>query len=125
MLFSCFQGACIDHDHHYNMCLSVFLSVCLSSTYMPILPCFLGARIDHGHHYNVARKALEETVAMEDALDAALREVSLDDTLVIVTADHSHPITIGSYATRGNPILGACVILGVLMRHRRELAYTV
>ena len=68
-----------------------------------------GARIDHGHHYNMARKALEETVALEEAVKSALRLVNLDDTLLIVTADHSHPLTIASYATRGNPILGECL----------------
>ncbi|KAK2181946.1 hypothetical protein NP493_374g01032 [Ridgeia piscesae] len=65
-----------------------------------------GARIDHAHHGNTARRALEETLAMDAAVERALELVDTDDTLVIVTADHSHPLSIGSYATRGNPILG-------------------
>ena len=66
----------------------------------------LGARIDHAHHGNTARRALEEVVAMEEAVRRALTMVNTDETLLIVTADHSHPLNIGSYATRGNPILG-------------------
>ena len=65
-----------------------------------------GARIDHGHHENTARRALEEVLAMDAAVARALEHVNLEETLVVVTADHSHPLTIGSYATRGNPILG-------------------
>ena len=30
----------------------------------------------------------------------------LDDTLILVTADHSHVFTLGGYQTRGNPIFG-------------------
>ena len=65
-----------------------------------------GGRIDHAHHANAARVALEETLAFEQAVTRTLELVDLEDTLVIVTADHSHPLSIGSYSTRGNPILG-------------------
>lgn len=43
---------------------------------------------------------------MEAAVKRALELVDTEETLVMVTADHSHPLSIGSYATRGNPILG-------------------
>ena len=66
----------------------------------------VGSRIDHGHHYNTAAKALEETIALDRAVEKARDLVNLDETLIIVTADHSHPLSISSYASRGNPILG-------------------
>lgn len=63
-------------------------------------------RIDHAHHGNNAHRALMDTMALADAVAVALDAVSLDDTLVIVTADHSHVFTHGGYSTLGNPILG-------------------
>lgn len=63
-------------------------------------------RIDHGHHQGQAEYALKETQAFSDAIAAAMEMVDLNETLVLVTADHSHTMTIGGYPMRGNPILG-------------------
>jgi len=65
-----------------------------------------GARIDHAHHGTNAFRALSDTRAFSAAVAAALEKVNLDDTLVLVTADHSHAFTIAGYPERGNPILG-------------------
>jgi alkaline phosphatase len=65
-----------------------------------------GGRIDHAHHFGNAYRALTDTLALSDAVRAALAMVDLDDTLVVVTADHSHVLTFAGYAARGNPILG-------------------
>ena len=66
----------------------------------------LGGRIDHAHHETKAAKALEETLAFEDAVIKALELTDDKETLIIVTADHSHVFTIGGYTDRGNDILG-------------------
>ena len=66
----------------------------------------LGGRIDHGHHDNLAKKALEDTVAFSDAVQKAVDMTDEEDTLIVVTADHSHVFTMGGYVSRGNPILG-------------------
>ena len=65
-----------------------------------------GGRIDHAHHASNAYRALADTVAMADAVEAALRLTDADETLILVTADHSHTFTISGYPRRGNPILG-------------------
>nr|UHN91762.1 AKP3 [Brachionus rotundiformis] len=65
-----------------------------------------GGRIDHGHHRNQAHRALDDFVAFDDAIGSALKKVSLEDTLVVVTADHSHTFTLGGNSLRGNPVLG-------------------
>ncbi len=71
-----------------------------------------GGRIDHGHHAGNAFGALEDAVAMADAVAAAVAATDPEETLIIVTADHSHVFTIGGYPKRGNPILGKVVNVG-------------
>ncbi len=68
-----------------------------------------GGRIDHGHHAGSATLALHDTIAFSRAVEAALARVDLAETLVVVTADHSHVLTISGYPQRGNPILGLVV----------------
>ena len=65
-----------------------------------------GGRIDHAHHDNYAQLALHETAEMDDAVAYAARNTDPADTLIIVTADHSHSFTINGYPARGNDILG-------------------
>ena len=65
-----------------------------------------GGRIDHAHHKNQALRALEEAVAMDQAIQLALQMTDARETLVIVTADHSHTMNINGYPARGNPITG-------------------
>jgi alkaline phosphatase len=66
-------------------------------------------RIDHAHHGGNAYRALVDTVALSDAVKTAMTETSLNDTLIIVTADHSHTMSFAGYPVRGNPILGKVV----------------
>lgn len=68
-----------------------------------------GGRIDHAHHDGKPGYALLETQEFANAVAAVLAMVDLEETLVLVTADHSHVFTMGGYATRGNPILGLVV----------------
>jgi len=65
-----------------------------------------GGRVDHAHHDGRAGDALREAVALDDAVRTALEMTSRDDTLILVTADHSHTLTIAGYPPRNNPILG-------------------
>jgi alkaline phosphatase len=63
-------------------------------------------RIDHAHHLNNAWRALTDTIELARAVQAAMEMTDMSETLIIVTADHSHGFTLSGYATRGNPILG-------------------
>lgn len=69
-------------------------------------------RIDHAHHIGNAYRALSETVALSDAVKQTLSKINLDETLLIVTADHSHTMTISGYAKRGTPILDKVILPG-------------
>lgn len=66
-------------------------------------------RIDHGHHAGKAGFALEEAVEFAKAIELTIASVDLDETLILVTADHSHVFTIAGYPRRGNDILGLVV----------------
>ena len=68
-----------------------------------------GGRIDHAHHAGNAYRALVDALAFAEAVEAALDAVDLEETLIIVTADHSHVFTMAGYPTRGNGILGLVV----------------
>ncbi len=69
-------------------------------------------RIDHGHHAGSAHGALTDAIAFADAVQAAVNSTNPEDTLIIVTADHSHVFTMAGYPKRGNPILGKVVSVG-------------
>lgn len=65
-----------------------------------------GGRIDHGHHAGNAHRALGDTIALSNAVGVALERTKGTDTLIVVTADHSHTLSMTGYPKRGNPILG-------------------
>jgi alkaline phosphatase len=65
-----------------------------------------GGRIDHAHHASNPYRALNEAQIFSATVADVLKAVNLDETLVLVTADHSHVLTIAGYPERGNDILG-------------------
>lgn len=65
-----------------------------------------GAFIDKAHHENRARLAIDETVELAKAVEAAVKLTNEEDTLIVVTADHSQPLVMNGYAKRGHDILG-------------------
>ena len=69
-------------------------------------------RIDHGHHAGSAYAALEDTIEFSRAVQSAVDKTHAEETLIIVTADHSHVFTMAGYPKRGNPILGKVINVG-------------
>jgi alkaline phosphatase len=65
-----------------------------------------GGMIDNAHHDGWVRHALHETSELDDAVAHAVQVTNPDDTLIVVTADHSHTLTIAAYPQRGADILG-------------------
>lgn len=65
-----------------------------------------GGLIDKAHHLDLPRKALDETVEFANAIEIATKLTSENDTLIVVTADHSHTMTFNGYPARGHDILG-------------------
>lgn len=48
---------------------------------------------------------------MNNAVELAVNMTSEEDTLIVVTADHSHVFTMGGYPSRGRNILGVIIAL--------------
>nr|XP_021198953.2 membrane-bound alkaline phosphatase isoform X2 [Helicoverpa armigera] len=65
-----------------------------------------GGRIDHAHHDSLAHLALDETVEYSKAVKKARSLTSEKDTLIVVSSDHAHTMTVAGYPSRGNDILG-------------------
>ncbi|MFD2752643.1 alkaline phosphatase [Comamonas terrae] len=62
-----------------------------------------GGRIDHALHATNARRALQDTVAFDNAIRTALDKMQkvdpgLKNTLIVVTADHDHTLNLNGYA---------------------------
>jgi len=79
-----------------------------------------GGRIDHALHETTAKKALQDTVAFDNAIKAAIAKArttdpELKNTLVVVTADHDHTLVLNGYAKRtGKTTAGNAGVLGVV-----------
>ncbi|XP_044248663.1 membrane-bound alkaline phosphatase [Drosophila takahashii] len=65
-----------------------------------------GARIDMAHHDTFARRSLEDTAEFASAVQKARELTSEEDTLIVVTADHAHVMSINGYPFRDQEITG-------------------
>jgi alkaline phosphatase len=83
-----------------------------------------GGRIDHALHAGNAARALGDTKVFDEAIAAALAATAGSDTLIVVTADHSHTLSIQGYPERGNPILGLVREGDRLLKGRDGKPYT-
>lgn len=68
-----------------------------------------GGKIDHALHDTRAKAALQETVAFDEAITTAIERMraidpGLENTLVVITADHDHTMVMNGYPKRGNPV---------------------
>ncbi|ROT74032.1 alkaline phosphate [Penaeus vannamei] len=63
-----------------------------------------GGNIDKAHHLNEHRSALQEALEFEKAIALADSMTDPEETLIIVTADHSQPLVINGYPERGTDV---------------------
>ncbi|XP_042564588.1 alkaline phosphatase, tissue-nonspecific isozyme isoform X2 [Clupea harengus] len=82
-----------------------------------------GGRIDQGHHASRASMALHEAVALDNAVAKGLELTNEEETLTLVTADHSHALSFNGYPFRGNSILGKSPLYGTDMLPYTTLMY--
>lgn len=73
-----------------------------------------GGRIDHALHGTNAKRALEDTLAFDKAIENVRaymekKDPGLQNTLIVVTADHDHSIAFNGYTKIGTPILGKAI----------------
>ncbi|VVC29116.1 Alkaline-phosphatase-like, core domain,Alkaline phosphatase-like, alpha/beta/alpha,Alkaline [Cinara cedri] len=65
-----------------------------------------GGLIDKAHHSTLAKIALDETVEFSKAVQEAATITNEEDTLIVVTSDHAHTMSMAGYPKRGRNILG-------------------
>lgn len=59
-----------------------------------------GGRIDTAHHDTTARLALDEAVEFQKTVEFVKENSNEDDTLIVVTSDHSTVLTVGGYMVK-------------------------
>jgi alkaline phosphatase len=82
-----------------------------------------GGRIDHALHDTNAKRALQDTLAFDNAIKAAIDKMKvldpeLKNTLIVVTADHDHTLVLNGYAKRtGKTTSSEAGVLGVVKNY--------
>ena len=82
-----------------------------------------GGRIDHALHDTTAKKALQDTVAFDNAIKAAIDKARVNDpnlqnTTIVVTADHDHTLVLNGYAKRtGKTTASVPGVLGLVLNY--------
>ncbi|XP_075167764.1 membrane-bound alkaline phosphatase-like [Haematobia irritans] len=71
-----------------------------------------GGLIDFGNHLNIPGISTDETLEFEKAIQKARSMTNPNDTLIVVSSDHAHPLSIAGFPGRGNDILGLGETLG-------------
>lgn len=99
----------LDADKTYQPTLSELTEVAIKKLSQNDNGYFVfieGGLIDHGNHLTKAGYALDETLEFEKAIELARKMTNTEDTLIVVTSDHGHTLSIAGYPGRGTPILG-------------------
>ncbi|KAA3676006.1 alkaline phosphatase [Paragonimus westermani] len=100
------EGGRIDHGHHSNQANALSKSFDIPQRFVD--PMYMvGFWVTHicATRLKYTRYALTETLALEKAVNTATKHVNLDETLMVVTADHSHAYGVIGYANRRTHIL--------------------
>ncbi len=79
-------------------------------------------RVDHANHDGNLHRTMTDGLAFAEAIAVADELTDDADTLIIVTADHSHALIFNGYCGRGTPITGLCYAVDDNnVRHSDEL----
>ena len=71
-----------------------------------------GGQIDSFEHGNVIRLQSEEVLEFDDAIKMARQMTNKSETLIIVTADHSHAVAVGEFESKKSKITGLFLVNG-------------
>lgn len=63
-----------------------------------------GGKIDLAHHSTKAKIAADETAEFSKAIDLARKITSEDDTLIVVSSDHAHTMSLSGYSSRNKDV---------------------
>lgn len=74
-----------------------------------------GGRIDTAHHDTLAQLALEEANEFQKAVECAKNNTNEEDTLIVVTSDHSTSMTVSGYMVEISSLLPSEVLHAFLL----------